>query len=129
MFILLLQSLQFWPVELLLLDLMSLSHIRIVVGCFVLGRFFEQFLTFWQQEILQAPLEPALESVISLSTGSFYWRMVLATETWVLGVLVAPGVLLPLIPALLPLALSSDSLGPLGTQTFQDTPPHHPSLL
>ena len=72
---------------------MSLWHIPIIVGVFLCGVFFEHFLTFWHYKILQAHIVyslPRSESAIfPRSTASSYYRMVLETKIWVLGVLTA----------------------------------------
>lgn len=70
--------LQLWPVELYLFAFAFLLHTHIMVGCFILagGLFFEYSLTSWQHKILQAHLEPALESVISSSMDPLMERII-----------------------------------------------------
>ena len=65
--------------------------------CVYLKTFFvEHLLTFYHYKMLQAHLIYSilvLRSAISpRSPSSFYWRMVLETNVWVLGVLFATGV-------------------------------------
>ena len=87
-FNLLLKLSQLWTLELFLLDpMLSAMHPAM---CF----FFFYFLTFWLSPGSSC-IFPAsvLGSVIFWSPGSFYWRRVLKTKIWVLGMLMATGLL------------------------------------